>query len=628
MKILCQIETNDVSRRISVSSGTLIAEAVRMAGLFLNTSCAGKGTCGGCAVDLLDGVYERNNERIVVGEGKKRRVLGCQTRILEGKVRIFVPRRSLIETGEKVVAEFVIKEHRQFSPTVMQVSVELAKQNLGDAKSDYEQLVDKIGEEYDIRVSGIAESALRDLGFLLQKEERRIEVVLAWVERKWKVISVSLDGKEASDCYGLAVDIGTTTVAASLVDITRGEIVDTVTCYNQQIREADDVAARIVSASCSEGLNKLQRLIIDETLNPLIELLCGKHNIGCDHIRRIVISGNTVMWHIFYGLSPYSIGVVPFQPVARKVASTTAHNLGLNIFPEAPIDIVPSISGYVGGDIVSDLEICRAHYHKGVSLLVDIGTNGEIAISDGDKMYVTACAAGPAFEGLRISHGMRASVGAIERIRLGSGGCDCEYKVIGSGRAVGICGSALIDFLAEALREGVINSAGRIDRDKAGNCTRIRCGENNIYEYVIAYKQETEDKQSDITISEKDIEIVLQAKAAIFSAICILLKRLGYKTKFDVIERIFLAGGFAKYIDIRNAIAIGLLPDVDIGRYEIIGNGSLAGAFLGLIDRGIWDDYDRLIDLPEIVELNLDEDFQDEYTFALFLPNMRALGEI
>ncbi len=622
MDITGQIETHRGKIDITISQPMLITELVKSAGLFLNTSCAGKGTCGGCAVDLLEGTYEQEGEEFTVSEGHKRRVLGCQTRIIKGRFKIFVPRRSLVETGEKVVADFVINEHRKFNPTVCQFSVELPEPKLGEAKSDYEQLVSILREKHKIVVSEISVRALRELPCVLRANARIIKVVIAWVNDVWRIIAIESPSKGLADCYGIAVDIGTTTVAASLVDITSGEIVDTVTCYNQQIQQADDVAARIVHASTDKGLKELQSLIIDKTINPLVELLCGKHNIGCNNIRRIVISGNTVMWHIFAGLDPSAIGVVPFQPVSRDIEPIEAHEIGLNIFPGALIDIVPSISAYIGGDIVSDLEICRAHYHNGLSLLVDIGTNGEIAISDGKKLFVTACAAGPAFEGLRISHGMRASVGAIEKITLADDGFSCRYEVIGNGRPVGICGSALIDFIAEALRAGVINSAGRIQRDKSNLCSRIRCRENNVCEYVIAYCEETEDRVSDITITEKDIETILQAKAAIFSAICVLCKRLN--SEIDSFERIFLAGGFARYINIENAIAIGLLPDVEVSRYEIIGNGSLAGAFLGLIDRNIWGDFKNLIDLPEVVELNLDPEFQEEYTFALFLPHMRA----
>ncbi len=627
MEIAGQIQTPDEIKEIKVARPMLITELVNSAGLFLNTSCAGKGTCGGCAVDLLAGTYQLNDETFVIASGQKRRVLGCQTRILEGPFKISIPRRSLVETGEKVVADFVISEHRQLNPTIQQLTVELSEPELGKTSSDYEQLITILREKHNIKVSDITPSALKTLPVALRSNDYKIKITLAWLNGDWRIIAVDPPCDDEVSCNGLAVDIGTTTVVASLVDMSSGRIVDTVSRYNQQIQQADDIAARIAHASEQSGLNQLQKLIIKETINPLTRLLCEKHQVGCNNIKRMVISGNTVMWHIFLGLDPSAIGVVPFQPVARKVSPFSAKELGLSIFPDAPIDVVPSISAYIGGDIVSDLEICRAHYHNGLSLLIDIGTNGEMAISDGQKMFVTACAAGPAFEGLRISNGMRASAGAIERIKLSNNGCDCEYKVIGSGKPVGICGSALIDFLAEALREGVINSAGRIQKDKAQLCLRIRCGENNICEYVIAYSEETEDRTGDITINEKDIETILQAKAAIFSAVYILTSRLGREVGFNAFDRIFLAGGFARYINIENAIAIGLLPDVDIDRYEVIGNGSLAGAFLGLIDKNVWREFERIMDLPEVIELNLDPDFQDEYTLALFLPHMRAVEQ-
>ena len=560
MAITGQISTVEGEIDLTVPEPMLITEAVNSVGLVLNASCAGKGICGGCAVDLLEGTYQQNSHKFVVLKGEHLRALGCQTKIVSGPFRFFIPRRSLVETGERIVSDFVTREIHDISPT-------------------------------------------------LKREQGSI---WALVNGEWEKLA-----PDTGKCYGIAVDIGTTTVAASLVDMEKGKIVDTVTCYNQQIQKADDVIARIVHAGSEKGLSELQHLIVGETINPLVGLLCKKHNVGCENMMRMVISGNTVMWSLLLGIDPSPLGVSPFHLANRKPELVRAGELGLNILPDAPVDTIPSISAYVGGDIVSDIEVCKLLHEDGLSLLVDIGTNGEIVLIEGEKILATACAAGPAFEGLRLSNGMRASVGAIEKIRISSDGCDCDYDLIGRGKAVGICGSGMIDFLAEGLRVGILTPAGRIDKSRIGSCPRIRKGDDNRMEYIVVFKKDTEDRTHDITINEKDIETILQAKAAIYSAIVLLTQRVN--KRFEDFHRIYLAGGFARYINLENAMRIGLLPRTERGKYRTIGNGSLAGAFLGLIDRSVWKRFDKIIDLPEVVELNLDPNFEEEYTMALFM---------
>lgn len=622
MSICGEIEYRHGKVQVTLPGPTLITDAVRTVGLVLNTSCAGKGTCGGCAVDLTAGTYRKDGSILSVAPGQTQRVHGCRTEIVDGPFRIAIPRRSLVETGERVVADFVLKEHERLDPAIRQFKLTLPKPSLGAAPGDVEHITQGLRTKHDIDVTSVSLDALRQVSAAVKDGHHKVKVTLAWMVDHWELLAVEPDGAK-EHCFGLAVDIGTTTVAVSLVDMTKGKITDTVTCYNQQIQQADDVAARIVHAGSTEGLGQLQRLIIDQTINPLIRMLCQRHEFDCRNLMRMVVSSNTVMWHLFLAIDPTPLGAVPFQPACRDPRTYRAKDLGLTMHPDAPVDVVPSISAYVGGDIVSDIEACHLATSSKLSLMIDIGTNGEIALCDGRRMLVTACAAGPAFEGLRISHGMRASVGAIERVTILDGGRTCHYKTIGAGKPVGLCGSGLIDFLAAAFRAGLVTNAGRFNRDRMADCPRLRAaaGTSAMLEYVVAERQETEDAAHEITVTEKDIETLLQAKAAVFAAFTILLKRMG--KSFSDLESVYLAGGFARYINIENAITIGLLPEIDVKRYCVIGNGSLAGAYIALIDRGIWAAYRRTIDVPEVVELNLDPDFQDEYTFAMFLPNMQ-----
>jgi len=441
MRIEGELEYHAGKSAVSLSGPVLITEAAKQAGLVVNTSCAGKGTCGGCTVELREGTYKRNGRTFAAVPGRRMRVLGCQTEIVRGPFRIFVPRRSLVETGEQVVSDFVLGMRHAAEPTVRTIRVALPQPVLGQAEGDYERLARQIQTEHGIVLDGTNLPALRALPTITKTENYDLTVRLAWRhDGTWQLLSAS-PSTDVNTTHAVAIDIGTTTVSVGLVDIEAGKIVDTVSCYNQQIRQADDVAARIVHAGTDHGLEHLSALIIEETLNPLIGLLCRKHHLDCRSIVRAVVSGNTVMWHLFLGIDPTLLGQIPFATACNYPCGFRAWNVGLAIRPEGIVDIVPSISAYVGGDIVSDIYITHLHRADQPEMVIDVGTNGEIALNANGKMFVTACAAGPAFEGLRISCGMRASVGAIERITVDRSNFECEYHMIGDGRPVGLCGS-------------------------------------------------------------------------------------------------------------------------------------------------------------------------------------------
>ncbi len=622
MTIEGQFEHTAGKSKLSLAEASVITEAARQAGLVLNTSCAGRGNCGGCVVELLAGTYRQDGSTFAVTAGERRRVHGCRTTIVEGPFQIFVPRRSLVETGEKVVADFVLNGRHRHEPTVRTMKVQLPKPVLREPLGDYERLARLMRNDLGVQLAGASLTALRELPRLTRAEIYDLTVRIGWRHHQgWELVAIS-NGGQTPRSYGLAIDIGTTTVAAALVDIEAAKIVDTSTCYNQQIRQADDVAARIASAGADHGLEELNRLIVEETINPMIQLLCRKQGIGTQDVHRAVISGNTVMWHLFLGIDPTGLGRMPFPPGANDPGAFRARDVGLTIDPAALVDVVPSISAYVGGDIVSDIYVTQLHEAAAPQMVIDVGTNGEIALIADGRMFVTACAAGPAFEGLRISCGMRASTGAIETITIDRSSGECRCGVIGNSPPVGMCGSALIDFVAEGLRAGLITEAGRYNREMLGRCPRLReQPDSKVLEYLVAPQSETDGLDHDIAVSEKDLETLLQAKGAVYSAIRILCRRAGIEA--SQLEKVFLAGGFARYINVANAMTIGLLPELPAARYLVVGNGSLAGAFVALIDRTSWQAFRDVLRKPEVVELNLEPDFQDEYTFALFLPNFQ-----
>lgn len=616
-------------RRVEVelAEACLITEAADAAGLVLNTSCGGGGTCGGCAVDLVEGTFQRNGETIVVAAGNKpKRVLGCQTRIVSANWQVRVPKRSLVQAGEKIVVDFDLSARFAHRPAVRKVAMRLPAPTLEDSLGDFERItrhLQGLGEFERVRPTL---AVLQDLPRVMVEAKYQVTATLAQRDDAWDLVAVEA-GDTTGRLYGVAVDLGTTTVVCSLVDLNAGRMVDTASCFNQQIQRGEDVASRIVYSGTPENLKELQRLAVVDSIGRMIRLLCAKNQVRVEEIARTVISGNTVMAHLLLGISPVNIGVSPFAPAARLPGSFRASEIGLAMNPAGLVDVVPAIAGYVGGDIVSGIHVCNVHKSKSSDLLIDIGTNGEIALGTPGGMWACATAAGPAYEGSGISCGMRARSGAIERIRIEPGTFEAHCQVINNsnhnGRPSGICGSGLIDFLAEAFRTGLLERTGRIRKDLPGRCPRVKQVEfrgNPMLAYVVVPREQTDDGLDDILITEKDIEGLLQAKAAIYVGARLLARNAGLQ--LEQIDRIWLAGGFARHIDIRNAITIGMLPELPLERFDAVGNTSLAGAFAALVDGQTACQFDRIAAMPHIVELNKDPEFEDEYMYALFLPNL------
>ncbi len=608
---------------IEIAEGSLVTEAAEQAGIVLNTSCARRGSCGGCAVDLIEGTFQNDSDVFEVTPAAPERVLGCQTRIVAGHWKIAIPRRSLVEAGEKIVSDYRILRVMGRSPSVRKVYLEMSPPTLEDPIGGLERLRRALrnGLSTDLSTRPTV-AVLRKLPGVLATGAYRVTVTLALNHGLWDLIDIE-PGDTSAGLYGMAVDIGTTTVVCALVDAHAGNVLRTASCYNQQVQKADDVASRIVHAQQPGGLEELRHLVVVDTVNRLTRLLCNEQGIALEQVSRMVISCNTIMAHLFLGIDPASIGGIPFHPAAAHPGSFRAAALGVGINPAGLVDVVPAISGYVGGDITSDIYVSSLDTVSKPALLVDLGTNGEIAVCHEGRILASATAAGPAFEGGRLRHGMRASTGAIEHVRIDPATYVAHCDVIGDVPPIGICGSGLIDLIAEMRHVGLMDSAGRFDRSLVGKTDRLRPGTGNsggMLQYVVVPSEQTEDQHDAIVIDEQDVSTLLQAKAATYAGISILLRQAGLGP--DDLGAVFLAGGFARHIDLTNAIRMGLLPDVPLDRYEVMGNGSLAGAIVGLIDHGAWDQFSRIAAMPRIVELNRVPEFQDEYVSAMFLPHL------
>ena len=417
---------------------------------------------------------------------------------------------------------------------------------------------------------------------------------------------------------GIAVDIGTTTVAAMLLDLAAGSVTGRASMYNQQIRRADDVASRISFCRDDAAVDLMRRLVAIDTVQVLIEELCRDAGVPPDRVTRIALCGNTTMMHLLAGLSPVTMGVVPFTPVMTRFPVRPARELDLRIHPDATADLLPSASAYIGADIVADLLASNLATGPQPALLIDIGTNGEMVLARDGKLFACATAAGPAFEGAGLSHGCRAGQGAIDHIRFDAA-LDLRIDVIGGGEPLGLCGSAVVDFLACGRRSGLLNEFGRFDRERLQACGRLtEVADEKGRSLACLLAERALGERGPVSISEADIAQALKAKAAIQAGVNTLMEVCDCRA--EDLQRVVIAGGFGHFVDLANAIAIGLLPDVPEERIEIIGNGSLAGAALCLLDRSAAPALDRLAGLPEIVELNRVASFEDHFIEALMLP--------
>ena len=419
----------------------------------------------------------------------------------------------------------------------------------------------------------------------------RVGKVIAATDRKRAEID---NLTPLSEGYGLAVDIGTTTVAIDILDLSTGEEVFNSADMNGQRIRGEDVLARIQYAE-EGGTEELHSLVL-RTIDDLIAS-CDIPGFSPDRIGSAYIAGNTAMTHLFLGVDPSPIRLPPFEPVVKDARISGAESR-LNISRDAKVICMPSVASYVGGDITSDIVDAGMDVSDELSLLIDVGTNGEVALGNRDMIMCCSSSAGPAFEGSQMTSGMLARTGAIDSIRIDGG--KLSYTVIGDSKPKGICGSAVIDLVAQLFRNGYV--------DKRGNLTERSGAKDGVFTIV-----------DDIVMTQSEISNVIMTKAAIYSASRSMVRNLG--VSFDDLDRIYIAGGFGNFINMDSAITIGLFPDVDRSKFEYLGNASLSGAKKALLSKGFRDRIDELFPKMTYVDLSSDPVFYDEYMSAQFLPH-------
>jgi uncharacterized 2Fe-2S/4Fe-4S cluster protein (DUF4445 family) len=458
---------------------------------------------------------------------------------------------------------------------------------------------------------------LRAISSALRGRDHRVTVTLVEGDSRGAPELVRIEpGDTTGRALGVAIDVGTTTCAAQLVDLARGRIFAAGAEYNRQSARGLDIISRINYGRSEERLAELRRLVL-ATLNDVIDRLCRESRTPAREIDNVSVVGNTTMIHLLLGLDPEHIRLEPYTPVANRQPSLCGHEVGLHVHPNAWVTFAPAVGSYVGGDITAGLiQTALATDTHEVSLFLDIGTNGEVVVGNDEWLMACAASAGPAFEGRGVRCGMRAGPGAIERVRIDPDSGRAHISVIGGGKPRGICGSGVIDLIAELWTAGFLDSAGKFDVSRRSALSSGDSDRNMAYTVVEASESDSGDE---IFIDERDVQSLLRTKAAVYAACAFMLKSIGLD--FEAVKQVFVAGGFGRFLDLERSITIGLLPDLPLESFTYLGNSALAGAQALLTSRSAREKVVELAHRITYLELNVSADYMDEYTAALFLPH-------
>jgi len=604
--------------KIEITQGLNILDALKGAGIYLNASCGGKGTCGKCKVRLLSGEAEvLSYAKLTKEERDSSFVLACRT-YPKTDVLIDIPEGSRLTVGDKIAVgrsrdllELFLSRKTEIEPAVKRLQIKLPPPTIQDHISDLERLK-----------RGLSEKGLDNMRFshgFVEKlsdalREHDWDISIYYTDEGTIPEAIFVTSPEIKDRFGVAVDIGTTTVVLYLVDISNGRLIDVGSTYNSQIRYGDDVITRIIQATEGGELDALREAVVSD-IESLLGAIVERHKIDRMLIESMVISANTTMSHLFWGLDPRYIREEPYIPVVNFFPRWRAGTARIGINPQAPVYTMPCVASYVGGDIVSGVLASGMTRSSSISLFMDIGTNGEIAVGNSDWLLTAACSAGPCFEGSGIRNGMRAAEGAIEAVKIEPSTLRPEIKVIGGGKPTGICGSGMIDAISEMFLRGIIDQRGKLKRESLppDEAWRIKYGDEGP-EYVLF-----SDSEREIVLTEVDIENILRAKAAIYAGVSLLLREVGLTV--DALETVYIAGGFGNYLDVEKAIILGMLPDMPIEKFKFLGNTSASGAYLALLSEEIKKEAEDIAQKMTYVELSVSAGFMDEYMSALFLPH-------
>ncbi len=607
--------------RVRVPLETTLLDAAKIAGVDLASSCGGDGLCGKCRVVVRQGnVIAQPTSLLSREEIRRGYVLACQTKVL-GEVEVEIPPESRAEAAQ-ILIDVDAQRFRALhpvggeievrpAPLIRKLYLELPRPSLDDSLSDQSRLFREIRRRRPAPIMQLGLKVLRTLPKLLREADWKVTVTLGWRGGTLEVLQVE-PGNVSGRNLGIAVDVGTSTVVAHLLDLDTTERMDAEAVYNSQRAWGDEVTRRIIHAGTQGGLDELQKAVVSN-INGLISVLVQRNNIALSDIAAVLCAGNTTMTHLLLGLDPTAIRKTPYIPASAATPPVRAVEVGIQINPRGLLYTIPSIGGWVGGDVTAGIFAVGLRRSEKVQMLIDIGTNGEIAIGNRDWTISCSASAGPAFEGSGVKHGMKAMHGAIERVEISPEGA-VHYRTVGNGRPRGICGSGLIDLIAELYKVGFIDRSGHL---APGKSERVR-ERNGLLEFLLAPASRSETGR-DIVVTQADLSNLLSAKAAIYAATEVLARAIGLD--FGKVERVYIAGGFGNYLDREKALAIGLIPDLPLEKIRFAGNTSILGADLGLLSEDAWQELHAIGEAVTYYDLINYPNYYDEFLAARFIPH-------
>ena len=629
-------------RQGEIEKGATILDAAQAFGVGLKSLCGMKQVCGKCKVRIEEGYFEKEDiessmAHIVPRKPTKDELrhikpedgpgirLACLSAI-RGDLKVYVPERS--RAAQQVVRKAARELSIALDPAVSKYTLVLKAPTLRDETTgDCERVLEAFEKNYDLRDLTVDYMALRDLQDVLRAGDW-VATFTVWMGKE--IIKAELGSVELS--YGLAVDIGTTTCVGVLCDLTTGKVINTESMMNPQILYGEDVMSRISYAMTNPaGLKTMQEAII-AALNEIIEkVVCDVKKDGLNPgfvIDDLTIVFNTAMHHIFLGLNPAHIGRSPFIPAIQHSLNIKARDLGIKINPAAYVHVLPIEAGFVGADNVGVLIAQEQYLHNEIVLVIDIGTNGELLLGNKDRVCSTSCATGPAFEGAQIKFGMRAAPGAIEKVRIDCVTKEPRYKVIGKADwhtdikgkidAKGICGSGVIDAIAQMFKANIIDKTGMFMMDP--DTDRVRKDADGWPEYVLAWADETSIDQ-DITVTQADVRALQLAKSALYTGAKLLMQKMGVTN----LNRVELAGAFGSNIDRESSLTIGMFPDVPIEKVVAVGNAACDGARMTLLNKAKRIEADERARWVEYIEIAIEPEFENEFLRAIHIPHSKDL---
>ncbi|MDR0905571.1 MAG: ASKHA domain-containing protein [Oscillospiraceae bacterium] len=618
---------------VFASQGENLLDVAKKANVAIDAPCSGNGNCGKCRVRLLEGeVYTQINRHINDNDYYNGWRLACVSKV-NGPSKIFVPdiasayksRMRVTDMSSPLEIKIFndlqdglrdagLKMHSGYYSAPLELEIP----TLDSTMPDNERLVRAVRDATGFFDVSIRYSLLRNLPDILRENDFKVRVmVMEDRGSSMRILDVFPITDDEPMC-GLAIDIGTTTVSALLVDLETGRIIAKGSSGNGQIRYGADVINRIIEQQKPGGVERLRYAVIHESLLPIIHRLCDDSGMKPERIYSATVAANTTMNHLLLGVNANHLRMEPYIPAFFEIEPLFSRELGIDLSPGAKMAIAPNIGSYVGGDVTAGALASMIWNSPELSLLVDLGTNGELVFGNNEFLMACACSAGPAFEGGDIKCGMRATDGAIEDCEISRETMEPSLNVIGGEKPVGLCGSGIIDLIAELFRAKIINGKGKF----------VREGERIVYDteyggarYILAREDESATGR-EVFIDETDIDNFIRTKGAIFSAIMTLTQPLGFSP--EDIERVFVAGGIGSGINIKNAITIGMFPGLPEERFQYIGNSSLSGAYATLMSREATGKLSSLAKSITYVELSTQTGYMDEFVAACFLPHTDA----